>query len=178
MSQFKTTSSISPSISAHIAQGEVVGVGVKGKRVGVLRGKKRDAKQKKLSFWAMCEVNGCLSKPHWHLTNKHQQEGEALEIARNQMSSSNSVSGSKEKLRWNYFWIKDGFLFPASHCKTQWISLSNCPTEKKRFSANILPSSSPNNRAATLRQSHFQMQKYLNSVHDKTHVFYAIQWWH
>lgn len=51
MSQFKTTSSISASIAALVAQGEVVGEGWKereGKGVEVLEVKKKDAKQKSL----------------------------------------------------------------------------------------------------------------------------------
>lgn len=91
MSQFKTTSSISPSISAPIAQGEVVGVGVKRRGGGVLEVTKGDAKQKNVSFWAACEVNACLGKSPWHVTDQHQQQGEAPEIARNQMPSSNSL---------------------------------------------------------------------------------------
>lgn len=150
MSQFKTTSSISPSILALIAQGEVVGVGVKGKGVRVLEVKKSDAKQKNLSFWAMCEVSACLGKPHRHLTHQHQQEGEAPEIARNQMSSSNSVSGSKEILRWKYFWIKDVSLFPASHCKTENITIQLL-LGIKRFQLTYCL----NNCHTTLREPHF-----------------------
>lgn len=61
MSQLKTTSSISPSILALVAQGKVVGVGLKGERVGVLEVKERECKREKSVI--LINVRGeCLSE--------------------------------------------------------------------------------------------------------------------
>lgn len=149
MSQFKTTSSISPSISAPIAQGEVVGVGVKRRGGGVLEVTKGDAKQKNVSFWAACEVNACLGKSPWHVTDQHQQQGEAPEIARNQMPSSNSlfrvIRNSEVKL------------FLDQRC----IAVSCFPTLRQRRCRYPTAPSSPNNcHAGTPRGPHFQIEMY------------------
>lgn len=75
MSQFKTTSSISFSSSGPVAQGEVVGVGVKGKEVG--------CGVKNVSFWEMYEVNVSLDKTSWQININRKKQ--APEIARNQI---------------------------------------------------------------------------------------------
>lgn len=160
MSQFKTTSSISPSISAPIAQGEVVGVGVKRRGGGVLEVTKGDAKQKNVSFWAACEVNACLGKSPWHVTDQHQQRGEAPEIARNQMPSSNSlfrvIRNSEVKL------------FLDQRC----IAVSCFP-----LCYPTAPSSPNNCHAGTLRGPHFQIEMH-RWVFINIHTDAAYQHWH
>lgn len=146
MSQFKTTSSISPSISAPIAQGEVVGVGVKRRGGGVLDVTKGDAKQKNVSFWAMCEVNACLGKSPWHVTDQHQRQGEAPEIAKSNAFIEQPFQGHK-KFRGE---IISGskmyrcFMFPT--------------VRQRRCRYPTAPSSLINCHAITLRGPHFQIE--------------------
>lgn len=58
MSQFKTTSSISPSILALFAQGEMVGVGVKGNWVRVLEEKKKREREREMQNRNLSNVLG------------------------------------------------------------------------------------------------------------------------
>lgn len=147
-------------LSFHLSSHCPKGGGARGgerKGGGGVRGKKkkmRDAKQKNLLFWEMCEVNACLGKPHWHLTHQHQEEGEDPEIARNQMST---VLQGQKKL-WGEI-ISDSKKYLCFLLHTVKPSKYHYP----KVSANILPTSSPNNcQCTTLRESHFQMLMYLN----------------